>query len=52
MKTTAKKVGDKWVLNGSKCFITNGTYADWYTVYAKTDKEAGRPRHLRLRRSP
>src|ERR671920_1386881 len=25
----------------SKCFITNGQYADWYTVYAKTDKEAG-----------
>ena len=42
MKTTAtKKVGDKWVINGSKCFITNGQYADWYTVYAKTDKDAG-----------
>ena len=41
MKTTAKKVGDKWVLNGSKCFITNGSHADWYTVYAKTDKDAG-----------
>ena len=41
MKTTAKRVGDKWVINGSKCFITNGEYANWYTVYAKTDKEAG-----------
>jgi acyl-CoA dehydrogenase len=41
MKTTATKKGDKWVINGSKCFITNGGYADWYTVYAKTDKEAG-----------
>jgi acyl-CoA dehydrogenase len=41
MKTTAKRVGDKWVINGSKCFITNGGYANWYTVYAKTDKEAG-----------
>ena len=41
MKTTATKSGDKWVLNGSKCFITNGQYADWYTVYAKTDKDAG-----------
>jgi acyl-CoA dehydrogenase len=41
MKTTATKQGDKWVINGSKCFITNGQYADWYTVYAKTDKEAG-----------
>ena len=41
MRTTAKKVGDKYVINGSKCFITNGEYADWYTVYAKTDPEAG-----------
>ena len=41
MKTTAVKKGDKWVLNGSKCFITNGGYADWFTVYAKTDKDAG-----------
>ena len=37
----AKKVGDKYVLNGSKCFITNGGYADWFTVYAKTDPDAG-----------
>src|ERR1700752_2412919 len=41
MRTTAVKQGDKYVINGSKCFITNGGYADWYTVYAKTDKEAG-----------
>jgi acyl-CoA dehydrogenase len=41
MRTTAKKVGDKYVINGSKCFITNGQYASYYTVYAKTDKEAG-----------
>ena len=41
MKTTAVKQGDKYVLNGSKCFITNGSHADWYTVYAKTDPEAG-----------
>ena len=41
MRTTAKKVGDKYVINGSKCFITNGQYADWFTVYAKTDPEAG-----------
>ncbi|MBJ7347533.1 MAG: acyl-CoA dehydrogenase family protein, partial [Thermoleophilaceae bacterium] len=41
MKTTAVKKGDKWVLNGSKCFITNGSYADWFTVYAKTDPDAG-----------
>src|SRR5438105_5530747 len=41
MRTTAVRKGDKYVINGSKCFITNGGYADWYTVYAKTDKDAG-----------
>jgi acyl-CoA dehydrogenase len=41
MRTTAVKKGDRYVINGSKCFITNGGYADYYTVYAKTDKEAG-----------
>jgi acyl-CoA dehydrogenase len=41
MRTRAEKKGDKYVLNGQKCFITNGTYADWYTVYAKTDPDAG-----------
>ncbi|HEV7918214.1 MAG TPA: acyl-CoA dehydrogenase family protein [Solirubrobacterales bacterium] len=41
MKTTAVKQGDKYVINGSKCFITNGSHADWYTVYAKTDPSAG-----------
>ncbi len=41
MRTTATKIGDKYVINGSKCFITNGSHASWYTVYAKTDKDAG-----------
>ena len=41
MKTRAVKKGDKYVMSGSKCFITNGGYADWYTVYAKTDPDAG-----------
>ena len=41
MKTRAVKKGDKYVINGSKCFITNGGYADWFTVYAKTDPDAG-----------
>jgi acyl-CoA dehydrogenase len=41
MRTTAELRGDKYVLNGSKCFITNGGYANWYTVFAKTDKDAG-----------
>ncbi|HEY7631364.1 MAG TPA: acyl-CoA dehydrogenase family protein [Thermoleophilaceae bacterium] len=41
MRTTAVKKGNQWVINGTKCFITNGGHADYYTVYAKTDKEAG-----------
>ena len=41
MRTSAVRRGDKYVINGSKCFITNGGYADWFTVYAKTDKDAG-----------
>ncbi len=41
MRTTAVRQGDKYVLNGTKTFITNGSHADWYTVYAKTDKDAG-----------
>jgi acyl-CoA dehydrogenase len=39
MRTTAVRKGDKYVINGSKCFITNGGYANWYTVFAKTDKD-------------
>ncbi|MEX0992451.1 MAG: acyl-CoA dehydrogenase family protein [Solirubrobacterales bacterium] len=41
MRTRAEKKGDKYVINGSKMFITNGSHASWYTVYAKTDPEAG-----------
>src|SRR3954466_7503617 len=41
MRTTATKMGDEYVINGSKCFITNGGYADYYTGYAKTHKDAG-----------
>jgi acyl-CoA dehydrogenase len=41
MRTRAVRRGDMYVINGSKTFITNGGYADWYTVYAKTDPDAG-----------
>src|SRR4051812_47469351 len=41
MRTRAVKKGDKYVITGQKCFITNGQHADWYTVYAKTDPDAG-----------
>src|SRR5215210_5404346 len=38
MRTRAKKVGDKWVLNGSKMWITNGALADVAVVWARTDE--------------
>ena len=41
MSTVARKDGSDYVLDGTKCFITNGGHASYYTVYAKTDKEAG-----------
>lgn len=36
LKTSAKRDGDHWVLNGSKLFITNGVHADLYFVAART----------------
>lgn len=41
MKTTAVRSGDKYIINGSKTFITNGIYADYYIVAAKTSPELG-----------
>jgi alkylation response protein AidB-like acyl-CoA dehydrogenase len=41
MRTTARLDGDGYVLNGSKRFITNAGVANLYTVFAKTDAEAG-----------
>jgi alkylation response protein AidB-like acyl-CoA dehydrogenase len=41
MRTTAKRDGDEYVLNGSKRFITNAGVANLYTVFAKTDPEGG-----------
>src|SRR5881275_3252892 len=41
MRTTARLDGDEYVLNGSKRFITNASVAGLYTVFAKTDAEAG-----------
>ncbi len=40
-QTTAVLDGDHYVLNGSKCFITNGTVADTMVVFAMTDKSKG-----------
>lgn len=41
MKTRARKEGDNWVINGTKCWITNGGKSTWYTVMAVTDPEKG-----------
>jgi alkylation response protein AidB-like acyl-CoA dehydrogenase len=42
MRTTAVRDGDEWVINGQKNWITNATIADFYVVFAKTDRESGR----------
>ena len=41
LRTTARREGDEWVLNGSKLFITNGVHADLYFIAART----GQARH-------
>jgi len=41
MRTRADRKGDRYVLNGSKMWITNGPVADTLVVYAKTDRTAG-----------
>lgn len=41
MRTTAEKKGNNYIINGSKTFITNGVYADYYVVAAKTSPDLG-----------
>jgi isovaleryl-CoA dehydrogenase len=41
MRTRADKKGDRYVINGSKMWITNGPVADTMVIYAKTDRTAG-----------
>ena len=45
MRTRAEKKGDRYVLNGSKMWITNGPDAEVLVVYAKTDAAGRRARH-------
>ena len=41
MRLRAEKLGDRYILNGSKMWITNGPEADTLVIYAKTDPDAG-----------
>ncbi len=41
MRATARRDGDAYVLDGTKCFITNAPVADLFLVYAKTNPQAG-----------
>ncbi|MHB8220236.1 MAG: acyl-CoA dehydrogenase family protein [Acidimicrobiales bacterium] len=43
MKTTARRDGDEYVINGNKTFITNGPYADTVVLYAKLDDASDTP---------
>jgi alkylation response protein AidB-like acyl-CoA dehydrogenase len=42
MRTSAVKDGDEWVINGQKSWITNASVADFYVVFAMTDREQRR----------
>lgn len=42
LKTTARRDGDFWVLNGEKAWITNAGHAGWFVVVARTDPQAGK----------
>ncbi|MEQ9499648.1 MAG: acyl-CoA dehydrogenase family protein [Deltaproteobacteria bacterium] len=45
IRTTAKKDGDAYVIDGTKCYITNGARADWVVVFATVDPSKGRAGH-------
>ena len=45
IKTSCRKDGKNWVINGRKCFITNGARASWNVVFATIDPALGRAGH-------
>jgi len=45
IRTTCRKDGDHWVLNGRKCYITNGGRAIWTVIFATVDPALGRAGH-------
>jgi acyl-CoA dehydrogenase len=45
IRTSCRREGDEWVLNGRKCYITNGGRASWNVVFATVDPSLGRAGH-------
>lgn len=45
IKTSCRKDGKHWILDGRKCFITNGARADWVVIFATVDPTQGRTGH-------
>jgi alkylation response protein AidB-like acyl-CoA dehydrogenase len=45
MRTRAVRDGDDWILNGTKCWITNAGVSSWYTVMAVSDPDAAATSH-------
>src|SRR5204863_6476511 len=45
IRTSCRRDGSHWVLNGRKCFITNGGKADWVVIFATVDPSLGRAGH-------
>ena len=45
IRTTCRRDGDGWILDGAKCFITNGGRAEWVVIFATSDAGKGREAH-------
>ena len=52
MRTTAVRDGDEWVINGTKNWITNAAIADFYVVFAVTDRETQAHQRVHRRGGP
>ena len=48
LKTIVERVGNEYILNGEKCFITNASYANYYTVLAKLKDSEGSNKFVAL----
>jgi acyl-CoA dehydrogenase len=45
IRTSCRRDGNDWILNGRKCYITNGAKADWVVIFATLDPTQGRAGH-------